>query len=293
MVTNIGEKVQQFYNKSPFPDYELDSFRNKSDLELSAWSFARLLDRSISVDASIIDVGTGTGQLSAFLSLRRSEVYGIDFSEGSLKKAKALKSKLGLETLKIHKVDILSTDDINKINKKFDIVLCLGVLHHTGDAYIAFKNVLRFLKPGGYIAVGLYNKVGRIPLKIRRFLSKTIYKNNLQIKDRFIKMQIGEVEDKERARGWWNDQYKHPHETSHSLGEVLGWFKSNNIEFCESLPSANLLNQSDVEIAGLWNDNFEKAPNFIERILIQIKWVFTTNKEGGYWITFGRKIDEQ
>jgi len=291
MTTNIGKKVQQFYNKSPFPDYELENFKTKSDLELSAWTFAKLLDRSVPVSHSIIDVGTGTGQLSAFLSLRRNEVYGIDFSEGSLKKAKALKDKLDLNSLKLYKADILNTEDVNKVNQEFDVVLCLGVLHHTGDAYAAFKNVLRLLKPGGYIAVGLYNRTGRIPLKIRKFLSKTIFKSSEKMKDKFIRMQIGDVKDKERARGWWNDQYKHPHETSHSIGEIIGWFKNNGIEYYESLPSAKLFNQSDVEIAGLWNNNFEKIPNIIERILTQIKWMFTTNKEGGYWITLGRKKD--
>ena len=51
--------VQNFYNKTPFPDYELDRFNSKEDLQISAYPFAEILDRSIPKDASIIDIGTG------------------------------------------------------------------------------------------------------------------------------------------------------------------------------------------------------------------------------------------
>ena len=94
MPSEIGERVRQFYNTTPFPDYELDRFKTKEDLRLAAYSFARILDRSIPAEASVIDVGTGTGQLSAFLSLRRKVVWGIDFSDSSLKKVMSLKRNL-------------------------------------------------------------------------------------------------------------------------------------------------------------------------------------------------------
>ncbi len=96
MVSDVGSVVQGFYNKTPFPDYDLSRFNCTDDLVANAWSFAEILDRSIDEKASVVDVGTGTGQLSAFLSLRRKNVLGIDFSDSSLNKARALKQKLSL-----------------------------------------------------------------------------------------------------------------------------------------------------------------------------------------------------
>jgi 2-polyprenyl-3-methyl-5-hydroxy-6-metoxy-1,4-benzoquinol methylase len=289
MATKIGQKVQNFYNKTPFPDYDLSRFTTKEDLELSAWSFAQILDQSIPKDASIIDVGTGTGQLSAYLSLRRKCVYGIDFSDHSLSKAKALKQKLQLDSWNLRKVDILDPQQIKEIGQKFDFVLCLGVLHHTGEAYKGFQNIMNLVKPGGFVAIGLYNRYGRILLKLRILLAKTIFKNSDRFKDWAIKLQIGKVEDKERARGWWNDQYLHPHETTHTVGEVIRWFRKNNIEYYETVPSCRLFNNSDIEIAGVWNNMGEKKPNFLVRLYKQLSWIWTTHREGGYWITFGRK----
>ena len=169
--SGISKKVKDFYNQTPFPDYEIDRFNFKEDLETSVYPFAKILDRSIPTDATVIDVGTGTGQLSAFLSLRRNCVWGIDFSDSSLNKAKQLKEKLDLTSWHLKKVDILDVKQIEDIGMKFDYVLCLGVLHHTGDAYKGFENILKLLKPEGHIVVGLYNKFGRIPLKKRKFLA--------------------------------------------------------------------------------------------------------------------------
>ena len=291
MVTKVGEAVQGFYNKTPFPDYDLARFNCKEDLSLAAYSFAKVLDRSIPANASVIDVGTGTGQLSAFLSLRRECVWGIDFSDSSLKKARSLKEKLQLDSWNLKKVDILDPVQIEAIGRQFDYVLCMGVLHHTGDAYKAFQNIMKLVKPGGYVAIGLYNSYGRILLKKRIFLSKTIFKNNNAVKDKYIRMQIGDVEDKERARGWWNDQYLHPHETTHTVGEVIGWFKKNSIQFFHTVPSTSLFSESAVDISGVWHKK-EKSPSFIVQLYKQLGWIKSTNREGGYWITFGRKLEK-
>ena len=290
MVTKIGEKVQEFYNDIPFPDYELKRFNKKEDLKLAVYPFAKILDRSISNEAKIIDVGTGTGMTSAYLSLSRNKVVGIDFSDSSLNKAKALKKKLKLNSWSLEKVDILDEEQIDMIIEKygkFDYVLCMGVLHHTGNAKEGFENICKLLKPNGKIAIGLYNKIGRIPLKIRIFLVKTIFKDNQKKKDSYIKMQIGDVQDKERARGWWNDQYLHVHETTHTVGEVLRWFKRMNIKFVQSVPTCNIFNETNLEIAGVWNSN--GYPNFLKRWYKQFTWLWKTQREGGYWITFGEK----
>lgn len=289
MLTTTGAKVQRFYNRTPFPDFDLKRFPTREALRAVSYPFSRALDASIPLDATVIDIGTGTGQLAALLALSRKNVWGIDFSDSSLKKARDLKEKLQLNTLILRKVDILNTKEIDDIGEKFDYVLCLGVLHHTGDAHVGFQNIVRLLKPGGFIAVGLYNSYGRLFHKMRMFLARTVFKNNDAVKDRFIKMQIGSIEDKERARGWWNDQYLHPHESTHTVGEVLRWFREENIEYVTTLPPLTPFDYMHVDITGLWNSTFEKKPSRFRRFRKQFLWVFTTHHDGGYWVTFGRR----
>lgn len=287
MPTPAGVKVQQFYNRTPFPDFDLKRFPTQEALKQISYPFSRALYASIPLDASVIDVGTGTGQLSAFLSLRRNDVWGVDFSDSSLKKASALKGQLRLTTLTLRKIDILNIQEVRSIGKTFDYVLCLGVLHHTADPRQAFHNICSLVKPGGYIAVGLYNTYGRFFHKVRILLARTIFKNSNAVKERFIRMQIGDVEDKERARGWWNDQYLHPHESTHTVGEVIRWFCEENIEYISTLPPLSSFDYTYADLTGLWNSAFEKRPGLFRRFRKQFLWVFTTHRDGGYWVTFG------
>lgn len=298
-MSEVGEKVQAFYNRTPFPDFELSRFKQRIDLRIAIYPFGNTLNEEIPDVCSIIDVGCGTGQFINFLSLNKKrneyrEVYGIDFSDSSLNKARAFKKRMRNKNLTLKKVNILNKEEIDAINKKFDFILCLGVLHHTGQPYKGFQNILRLAKPESYIAIGLYNKYGRLGLNIRQFLAKTIFKNNNVVKDYFIKMQIGNVEDKERARGWWNDQYLHPHESVHTIGEVLKWFDENGIEYCGTAPKTYFVHPDFVRFNGLWGGGFHSdkrdRPGKLERILTQLQWIFSTDREGGYWITFGRKL---
>ena len=49
--------------------------------------------------------------------------------------------------------------------------------------------------------------------------------------------------DKERA--WFADQYRHPHESKHTMGEVLDWFDRTGLSFVRGLtgPVPALLHQ--------------------------------------------------
>ncbi|MEK7583061.1 MAG: class I SAM-dependent methyltransferase [Patescibacteria group bacterium] len=281
----IKERVREFYNRTPFPDYELERFPTREALTARAYSFAKVLDRSIPVQASILDAGTGTGQLSTFLSLRRSCVYGIDFSDSSLNKARALKEQLKLDSLTLKKVDLLDQRQIDDIGVKFDYIICVGVLHHTADPYLGFANLLRLLKPDGYIAVGLYNTYGRIPLKIRKFLLHYVFRNDERMKEKFIKIQIHDLDDKERVRGWTNDQYYHPHESTHSIAEILRWFKKNNIRFLQTVPSTG--EKQNLDLMGVFQQ--EPYPGVLKRFTAQLSWMSEDDPNGGYWITFGKR----
>jgi hypothetical protein len=42
-----------------------------------------------------------------------------------------------------------------------------------------------------------------------------------------------------RWQAWFFDQYRHPHETRHSINEVLGWFDTAGVDFLSSIPAAD------------------------------------------------------
>ncbi|MDO8483215.1 MAG: hypothetical protein Q7S86_05365, partial [bacterium] len=66
---DVTETIKAFYEQTPFPNY--DDFDDTASLidKAKEGVFARLLDEQIPANTKILDVGCGTGQLCAFLSV--------------------------------------------------------------------------------------------------------------------------------------------------------------------------------------------------------------------------------
>ena len=66
---DVTETVKEFYEETPFPDY--DDFDSVASLQRKAREgvFARALDQQLPSGVTIIECGCGTGQLSNFLSI--------------------------------------------------------------------------------------------------------------------------------------------------------------------------------------------------------------------------------
>jgi SAM-dependent methyltransferase len=80
-------------------------------------------------DKSILDVGCRYGFFSFEAAKRGARrVLGVDFDDDALRKAEKLNEVIGTD-VEFRKLDITK----QTINEKFDLVLCLNVLHHLPD----------------------------------------------------------------------------------------------------------------------------------------------------------------
>ena len=94
----ISKNVKLFYEKYPFL---FSNIKSKIDLYNQASTFAKLLEKSIPLKKYILDLGCGTGQLAALLSIKKRYIIGIDFSKTSIRYANKLKKKLNF-MVKMH-----------------------------------------------------------------------------------------------------------------------------------------------------------------------------------------------
>lgn len=276
---DIAQRVRAFYEECSFPGYE--EFETPFDLIEKARRgiYAKLLDDQLPMGVRVLDAGCGTGQLVIFLSMMNRQVIGIDFSYASLKKGCDFKEKFGLRNAHFVQMDLFN---IGFKEESFDYVFCNGVLHHTADAYGGFQILSRLVKRGGYIVIGLYNRYGRL-LRDLRWLVFRLTKGRLLWLDFFMRQRsLGE--DKKQI--WFLDQYQNPHEEKFGVGEVLEWFHRNNIEYINSIPKINLSDRLTVE-----ERLFERHDpgTRLDHLLSQLSWIFTTAREGGFFITIGRK----
>ena len=205
---------------------------------------------------------------------------GFDPTIQSLMLAKNFAKKNQIKNIEFVNADIF--DDVLQ-DEYFDFVWCNGVLHHTKDPYKAFELVAKCLKKNGYILIGLYNKIGRIRTLIRKYLAKIFGVKFLEIFDPTLKnLKIS----KEERKSWIKDQYFHPIESLHTLDEVLYWFKKNNIEYVNSIPTC------DFELMQDYDKLFEvqSEGNLYSRIFNQIFMIFNKlGSDGGLFVVIGKK----
>lgn len=272
---DVTTRVKSFYEENPFPSYEgLEEFGelvNKG----SQNPFSANLLKAIGYNKTILEAGCGTGQLSHFLQLNNNHVLGIDMSLGSLKLALEHKLRNQLVRSSFAQMNIF---DLAIKDDSFDVVISHGVLHHTFDAKKAFGHVVKKLKPGGTVMVGLYNKPSRFPTWLR---SKVIRLLGPKI-DYVVRNRI---HDERKADIWIKDQYFNPHETWHSIGEVLEWFNENNIEFLNCSPS--ILGTSGEDAVGLFDKT--NPGSAYQRMITQLSWLGTIAREGALFDVIGKK----
>lgn len=271
------EVVRAFYEAAPFPGYPpRDSLAwLRARAERSA--FARLLDRAVPGDARIVEVGCGTGQMSLYLARADRIVVGADLTLASLRLAEAARRRFGLERVRFVE------SDLNRpalAAGAFDVVYCSGVLHHTPDPRAAFARVARLARPGGMIVLGLYSAVARVPLRLRRTAARLSGYRWIPF-DPVLADRAGEPA---RREAWLRDQYRHPEEHRHTVGEVLRWFRTCDVEFVRAYPSVQVDDADPDDLFAPQPDAW--AP---ERWLAQLGWMGALGGEGGLFVMVGRR----
>ena len=99
----------------------------------------------------VLDVGVGTGRFADVVERGARSVIGIDLSFAVETAMENVGSRPG--------VNIVQADCTNLPFKpeSFDVIYSIGVLHHTPDAKQSFISLIPYLRPGGTIAVWLYD----------------------------------------------------------------------------------------------------------------------------------------
>lgn len=266
------QNVKEFYMEDPFPNYnsfdKLDTFIEK----MKSNSFMTAISNLMKPGDNILEFGCGTGQLGNYLAATgHAKIFAADLTMNSIKLGNNFKKMNNIHGINFFECDIFKPCFKDET---FDIIICSGVLHHTIDPYKGYLNLLKMLKPNGYIIIGLYNSISRLKNSGIKYLSKLIGESAFLLFD-----DIYKIKDSSARKSWVKDQYYHPLEKRYTFKNLHKWFDQNNIQFLNSIPSYNK------------NKNFNeivKKGDFTDQINIQLIDLFE-NKEGGLFTFLGKK----
>lgn len=276
---DVTEIVKAFYERTPFPNYNGVDDRRALRQKAAASTFAKLLDEQLPRSAKVFEAGCGTGQLSNFLGMGPQRIcVGGDMCLNSLKLGSGFRDRFSINNAFFLQINLFRPP---LRDEAFDLVISNGVLHHTSDPEAGYRAILRKVRPGGFILIGLYNYFGRLHTLWRRRLIETFGKGVATLDARLRRLNGAD----EQYVAWYRDQYEHPHESRHSIDEVLRWFETSGVDFISCIPTIG-----DTEFSAQFH-LFEPHPqgSYLDRLSTQWDMFLSGGGDGALFIMIGRK----
>jgi len=101
---------------------------------------------------TVLECGCGGGHHTAMVAPYARFVTAVDLNTSEIARERCA----GINNIEFLEDNIVTMD----LGRQFDVVICIGVIHHTDDPDASFKTLFRHCKPGGTIIVWTYSSEG-------------------------------------------------------------------------------------------------------------------------------------
>jgi len=182
---SVSKKVKNQYEENPYPRWTNLGLSIKPRViknvigELNLNVDLKKINFSKNVEILIAGCGTGQHVITTASKYKNAKIFALDLSFNSLAYAKRKAEELNFNNINFIQGDLL---DLRKLNKKFDIIESVGVLHHMANPIIGWKTLTDCLKKDALMLIGLYSEKARenivnIRETINKLKIKTTKKN--------------------------------------------------------------------------------------------------------------------
>ncbi len=222
-------------------------------------------------DIRILDAGCGSGVGTEYLVHLnpQAQVVGIDLSAGTLEVAKKRCQSSGADRVEFHHLSIY---DVDKIPGEFELINCVGVLHHLPDPIRGIEALAKKLAPGGLMHIFVYGELGRWEIQLMQKAiallqgnKKGDYRDGVQVgrqifaslpeNNRIVKREKERWAMENQRDECFADMYVHPQETDYNIDTLFALIEASGLDF------VGFSNPSFWQLENL----LEKAPELIER----------------------------
>ena len=247
---DISSAVQRLYDTYPFPPEPLlDSpppgYNWRWNWQ-TAYSFCTGLSPQRQ-DIRILDAGCGTGVGTEYLVHLnpQAQVVAIDLSSGALDVAKQRCQMSGANRVEFHH---LSLYDAGQLPGEFDLINCVGVLHHLADPQRGIQALASKLAPGGLMHIFVYGELGRWEIQLMQkaiaLLQNTQrgdYRDGVQVgrqifaalpeNNRIVKREKERWSLENQRDECFADMYVHPQEIDYNIDTLFELIDASGLDF--------------------------------------------------------------
>jgi SAM-dependent methyltransferase len=219
---DVGKTVLDFYKDLPFNYYGSIEEQVKSVIQQSPIEqLYPPLKGLVTPSENILEIGCGAGwATNSIANYYKKKILGLDYNPRAIERARSVGGELGLPTEFLCEDLFVFSEEKRAKEDCFDLIISLGVLHHTDNCIGAIRSICNnLLREKGHFLVGLYHKYGRKPF-LKYF--ENLKKLNLSEEELLFKYkELHSLRDESHLQSWFRDQVLHPHETLHTIEEII------------------------------------------------------------------------
>lgn len=246
----ISDRVAQLYNTYPFPPEpildEPPPGYNWRWNWLAAYAFCTG-QKPPRENIRILDVGCGTGVGTEYLVHLnpQAEVVGVDLSVAAIDIARERCRRSGAERVEFHN---LSLYDIDQISGQFDLINCVGVLHHLPDPVRGIQAIAPKLAPGGLMHIFVYAALGRWEISLMQQAIALLqgdrrgdYTDGVKVgrqvlaslpkKNRLVQREQQRWSMENQRDECFADMYVHPQEVDYTVDSLFELIAASELDF--------------------------------------------------------------
>lgn len=145
---SLQQLTRAHYEAHPFDFLTEEDERHIEKLQPRP--FLRFVQDHLRPGLHVAEIGCGPGRATLFLARRALDVTAVDLSAASLALARRRAAQCGF--IQASNLALPLPD------AHFDAVVSDGVIHHTPDAEASFAELVRILRPGGVLYLGVYRR---------------------------------------------------------------------------------------------------------------------------------------
>lgn len=166
IVDRVSLAVKEQYEESPYPRWHrlpFDPYVNLPPHGGAVHAASRLL---------VAGCGTGRHPLKIAMTSTHQEIWAMDLSLASLAYAMRKADDYGIKNVKFVQGDIL---ELEGVDISFDVISCVGVLHHLDSPMSGLTALSKKLVPNGQLNLAVYTESGRAAIIAGIALRKSLH----------------------------------------------------------------------------------------------------------------------
>ncbi len=253
----ILQQVQQLYEAYPFPPEPISTVPPPGWNWRWSWPQAHAFCTGCHPGGRrirILDAGCGSGVGTEYIAHQNpeAEIWAFDLSQHSLEIAATRCERSGAPSVQFQQLNVY---DCDQLPGSFDLINCVGVLHHLSDPTLGLQRLAEKLAPGGILHLFLYGELGRWEIRLMQRAIRLVVQGDehqgLQSVEQLQRgLQVGRslfsllpesnrIQQQERTR-WatenvddecFADMYLHPHEVDYTIESLFTLIEASGLQF--------------------------------------------------------------